>query len=351
MPIKKLRSENYNYNFNDVTGQFARWGKTLEDDPDYSAVGPEIADIEISTVCSGIGYGPCSHCYKSNTAVGENMSLETFKKVFSKLPKTLTQIAFGIGDIWANKDIYRIMQYCRNNPHNKVVPNVTTNGYKLKKSDIERLAKLCGAVAVSRYNPPDVCYNTVKDLTDAGMKQVNIHMLLAEETYEDCFKLIDEAKSDYRLKNLNAIVFLTLKPKGARNNMTTLKSFTKYRELIEYAFSKGISIGFDSCSAPMFLQAMKDHENYDMYETLSEPCESFLFSIYINTEGKAYPCSFLEDTKGYKGVDLTEIDDFMKEVWYGDEAKLFRDKVLNSKCGNCRACPEYDLYEEFKDED
>ena len=36
---------------------------------------------------------PCTHCYKSNTAVGKNMSLETFKGIYATLPKTVTQIA------------------------------------------------------------------------------------------------------------------------------------------------------------------------------------------------------------------------------------------------------------------
>jgi hypothetical protein len=96
--IKMCRSEKYNYDFNKKTGYFRRWGKTLADDPDY-APSPEILDMEISTICEGIGSGPCKWCYKSNTQVGENMSFEKFQTIFHKLPKNLTQIAFGVGSI------------------------------------------------------------------------------------------------------------------------------------------------------------------------------------------------------------------------------------------------------------
>ena len=96
--IKKVRTKEYNYNFSLKTGLFARWGQTLKDDPVFSPLGPELADIEISTICSGLGK-PCAWCYKANNSKGENMTLKQFKKLFQKFPKNLTQIAFGIGDI------------------------------------------------------------------------------------------------------------------------------------------------------------------------------------------------------------------------------------------------------------
>lgn len=84
--IKRLTSPEVNYIFNKNNGISMVWGKDVNDDPDYSPYGPFIADIEITTICSGINNIPCPFCYKSNTTKGHNMSLETFKKVFAKLP-------------------------------------------------------------------------------------------------------------------------------------------------------------------------------------------------------------------------------------------------------------------------
>ena len=50
-------SEDFNYYFNYKTGYTAVWGKTLEDDPEFAPF-PLLADMEITTICNGIGnYG------------------------------------------------------------------------------------------------------------------------------------------------------------------------------------------------------------------------------------------------------------------------------------------------------
>jgi len=346
--IKRLKSPNYNYTFNSETGFFARWGKTIEDDPDYSPFGPEILDMEISTICKGIGLGPCRWCYKSNTSVGENMSFEKFKTIFHKLPKTLTQIAFGIGDIDSNPDFFKIMEYCRNNDYNYVVPNVTINGYNVTDEQADKLAELCGAISVSMYKPKDVCYDIIKRLSDRGMTQINIHRLVSYETYNDCLEVMQDSKEDPRLEKLNAIVFLSLKPKGKRNNYKKLGT-EKYKALIDYAFENEVRVGFDSCSAPMFLESVKDRDNYKTLEQMSEPCESYLFSFYVNVEGKTTPCSFLEG-RGYEEIDVAECDDFVKDIWNAKPVQEFRKTLLATaeKCTingtGCRFCPEYDIY-------
>ena len=58
---KIVKSEDYNSVFNKQTGFFARWGKTKDEDPQFSKY-PEIADIEIS---SGKCHNNCPFCYFS----------------------------------------------------------------------------------------------------------------------------------------------------------------------------------------------------------------------------------------------------------------------------------------------
>jgi hypothetical protein len=70
---KYFKSSNYNYRFNLNNGFFARWGKTFDHDPPYSPFGPEIADIEISTICPGIDGIHCPYCYKANTKTGKRL--------------------------------------------------------------------------------------------------------------------------------------------------------------------------------------------------------------------------------------------------------------------------------------
>ncbi|MBC8427488.1 MAG: radical SAM protein [Proteobacteria bacterium] len=339
--IKKLRSTDYNYNFNTQTGFLTRWGRTFEDDPQLSPFGPEILDIEVSTICKGIGSGPCTHCYKSNTPRGKNMSFETFKIIFDKMTtttttETLTQIAFGIGDIDSNPDLFKMFEYCR---MNNVAPNLTINGYGLTHTHFKLLKSYCGAIAVSRYNPSDVCYDAVKTLSqDMNMDQINIHMLVSKETLKDCYQVIDDSLVDPRLDKLNAIVFLHLKPKGIRNT-NTIVTQKEYQSLIEYAFSKNIRIGFDSCSAHKFINSITDSKLKDKLELFVEPCESGLFSSYINVDGRYIHCSFTEGEGDWKGIDVINSDDFIKDVWNGEETIKFRDKLLKQN----RKCPIFNL--------
>ncbi len=169
---KELRSSNVNYIFNKYTGQHIVWGKTLDDDPDYSPYGPFIADIEITTICNGIDGIVCPWCYKSNTQNGHNMTFDTFKIIFHKLPNCLVQAAFGVDSTCtSNPDTFKIFEYCR---EHGVIPNVTVAD--INDDTAKKLANVCGAVAVSNYpsmykNGENKCYDSVKKLTDAFLSK------------------------------------------------------------------------------------------------------------------------------------------------------------------------------------
>lgn len=346
--VKSLISDDYNFLFDKINGYFARWGKTFDDDPKWSPFGPEILDLELGEICHGTDLGLCKSCYKSNTPKGKVMSFETFKSIIDKMPKTLTQIAMGIGDIDSIPDLEKIFVYT----HEKgIIPNITINGYRMTDYYFEILTKYCGGIAVSLYDDKDICYNTIKRFSEMGVKQLNIHQIVSEEELQKCHQLIEDAANDQRLKNnLKAIVFLTLKPKGKRNGMNIVKDVAKYKGLIDHAFDVGVQIGFDSCSAPIFLQAMKYDKNFDKYVKMVESCESTKFSAYCNVEGVFWPCSFTEDEIGFTGVSILKSTDFIKDVWNNKDVKYFRDMLLlqdNSHiCHDCQLCPVFSLYDE-----
>lgn len=336
---KIFRSENYNFNFDRNTGLFMRWGKQVKDDPEFSPFGMEIADIEVSTKCSGVE-NLCSFCYKANTPNGDNMSLETFKSLFDKFPKTLTQIAFGIGDIEANPDLWKMFEYSR---EHGVVPNVTINGYGITDDIADKLARICGAVAVSIYDK-NYTYDTIKKLTDRGMDQVNIHCMISEETYDLAQQVIRDRNSDERLSKMKAIVFLSLKKKGRGKKGFTQLSQEKFKSLVDLALSEDVAIGFDSCSAFKFLKSVKDHKLYEQMKMSSEPCEASCFSGYFNVQGHYFPCSFIEGTEGWeKGIDIINTDaEFLQDLWHHERTEDFRLKVLDGR-KNERSCVYYNI--------
>jgi radical SAM protein with 4Fe4S-binding SPASM domain len=327
--FKTVISDNYNYSFNKIEGTFYRWGSTMDEDPDC-APSPELIDIEISTICNR----QCAFCYKSNGPVGVYMHFEKFKEIFDKLPSTICQVALGIGDVSGNPDLYKIMKYCRDNG---VIPNITINGSRMTEHDYEMLSGLCGAVAVSLYDY-DTCKNAIVELGKHGLHQVNIHCLLSEETFDKCMDIAQKAHSDPLLaRYLNAVVFLWLKPKGVKNSLHAVTE-AHYKKLMACLKKNQVRFGFDSCSAPKVMALMpKQAERI-------EPCESTLFSLYINVEGKVYPCSFSENENGYNGIDVAAAGDFVTDVWNSDQFTRFRAAVIGNKDKNgCRNCPLFNL--------
>ena len=335
---KCVRSSCYNYNFDKGNGFFQRWGKTKKDDPRFSPAGPEIADIEISI--DGCPNN-CSWCYKSNTPQpATNMTFETFKQIVDKLPRVLTQIAFGITGIQANPDFLKMMKYCR---EIGVIPNFTLSGIDLTDEMAAECAKVIGAVAVSAYQTDkNVCYDTVKKFTDLGITQTNVHLMVSAETLDFTYEVLQDRMNDPRLAKMNAIVFLGVKPKGRAKKGFTSLTLEQYEKLVSYCFDFDIPIGFDSCSAPKFEAAIKQSslskEKKQRLIECSESCESSAFSAYINTFGEFWYCSFTENEGEWKPINVLEADDFLKDVWYADEVVRFRTALLDSEVDGCRRC-------------
>ncbi len=337
---KFLFSENANYAFDKETGYMESWGRTKKDDP-VKFPAPTILDLEVTTICLGIGSPGvlCPFCYKANTPNGKNLSFEDFKKIFDKLPKSITQIAFGAdSQCKTNPDIWDMMLYAKDRG---VIPNITVA--QLDKETACKLASICGAVAVSRYHDKDICYNSVKYLSDCGLDQVNIHYMIADQTYERALQTIRDAASDERLKGLNAIVFLSLKTKGRGEHFTPL-SQEKFNTLVALCDELGVSYGFDSCSSIKYFKSLSA-EDYQKYSGYVQPCESTLESSYINVDGEFFPCSFTEGTQGWEtGISVLNCNDFVEDVWNNPRTEEFRKKLMETACGNkfsCRECPIY----------
>ena len=334
--VKMCKAPGYRYIFDKETGDFARWGATSDDDPEM-APHPEILDIEIATACDGVSGAPCRFCYKANKRQGMQMSFETYERLFAILPRTVTQIAFGLGSLQpANAPMWRIFQHTRDNG---VIPNVTINGWQLTEELADKLVGVMGAVAVSRYDPKGVCYDAVKMLTDRGLRQTNIHQLVSAESYDGCMEVLEDMQTDPRLQDMNAVVFLMLKPKGRGSVLTPLRDPVKYKALVDYALENNLRVGFDSCSVPSFLSAVQDHPRYEGFEQETDRCESGLFSLYIDAEGKAWPCSFGQKREDLEPIDLLQVQDFEREVWHGPQLQRWRQRLL----GNCRSCPLWDI--------
>jgi len=326
---KLFRSPELNFNFDKRNGYTETWGKTYEDNPDFSPYGPMILDIEVTDICKGPGGVVCPFCYKSNNPNNTgNMSIEMFKNIIDKLPKYngihfTNQMAFGVdAQCESNPDIWKMMEYSR---ENGIIPNITIADISDEVAD--KLVKHCGAVACSVYSNKEYGYNSIKKLVDRGMKQCNIHKLVSLETLDEIYEIFnDYLNGEERLNGLNAIVLLSLKQKGRGKHFNRLPQ-KEYSEMVNFALDNNIPIGFDSCGQVAFINSVRHRPNFKELEMLSEPCESSKFSQYINCKSEFYPCSFSENQGEWvSGINVEKCDDFLKNIWHHPKNIKFRNK-------------------------
>ena len=326
-------SQGYNYAFDKRNGEFMRWGKTISEDPMWSPLGPEIADIEIST---GDCSGGCQFCYKSNNrGRGVHMSVFEYRSLMKKMNPTLTQVALGITDADKHPDFIEILKLTR---EYGFVPNYTTSGHGLTLGIMKATRDLCGGVSVSVYEHNwDLALKTVLSFLKLGVKQVNIHLMYSKETYAHCKNLIDYISNSRDFGGLNAVVLLALKQKGRGDGYHAL-SEAAFENLVDTARHNEIPLGFDSCSAPRYYAYAKKNGLEDTL-VYAESCESSLFSIYINALGFAYPCSFTEGNVG--GTNLHYCESVMT-AWESLTFKTFRERLLDGVDDDgCRHCPYF----------
>ena len=341
--IKSVRGPGYNYNFNKLTGLFQRWGNRLEEDPAFSPIGPEIWDCECTTICPGNNnqgaVSPCKFCYKANNLQGSNLCLADFKTMIDKIPRVLTQVAFGTDSrAESNPELFDMMQYCRTLG---IIPNITVSD--ISDTTIKKLCDVCGAVAVSRYENKHTCYKIVQALHAGGITQSNIHCLLSVETFDWCIETAKDAASN--IPGLNALVFLSLKKKGRAKSGFHSVSYDQFRMLFLYCLQHKVPVGFDSCSAPRFLRLVNSEHSINdtlrqRYIECCEPCESGIFSFYTGINGCFFPCSFTEGETGWQdGLSLLKCQDFYTDIWYHPRTIAWRKRLISSgETDNCRKC-------------
>jgi len=321
------------------------------DDPEMSPFGPEILDLEVTDICHGVDGKHCQYCYKSNTLNGKNMSFETFKTIIEKINynSQLTQVAFGLGSTASeNPELWAMCDFLR---ENHIIPNGTVA--QLDDHHAKMIVSKFGGCAVSYHGSFDILADTVQKLTywknenNSKLAQINIHFMIAKETYDKALELIELVKSDNRFDSVNAIVLLGLKQCGRAKSGFTKLSDDKFENLIKTAFVKDIGLGFDSCQANKFSTVITKMANeklikrelLDIFQQMAEPCEGSCFSAYSNVDGVYYHCSFMEQSGKLKGFNLFSGN--FKDYWDGKTGDVneWRKRLRESN----RSCPEYDV--------
>lgn len=331
---KKYRFVEY---FDETTGFLARsniLNNGIETDvkPNMRSF-PELLDIGIMGHCDACCAGVCRSagvdCYQ-NAAVRRrsNMTAQAYSKLIQQCKGKAFQVALGgAGDPNKHEEFEEILKLTR---ENLLVPNLTTSGFALTDAEIGLIRKYCGAVAVSFYSKLDNNGQETNQLTITAIERfleagcsTNIHYVLGKHNIDEA---IYRVKNGLFPKGINAIVFLLYKAAGqARKENVLSINDPRYVEFLKLVNGNAGSfkMGFDSCQSPAINKFCPDIAK----ETI-EFCDSARFSMYIDCDLRAYPCSFAHDLSDY-AVDLSVFT--IKEAWESEQFAKFR----NSQCVGC----------------
>lgn len=395
--IKILNDQTYGYKTlcNVSTGEYIR-GFDVDFEP-FMAEFPHLIDVGIMGSCAHGKSGLCLkagiQCYQNAlTRSDKNMSLANYTRILMEGGKYLHQIALGgAGDPDMHENFEEILAITR---LFGVAPNFTTSGLGMTKEKAQICKKYCGAVAVSMYSRLEMqyvevpklshdskeilftrcnegnvkfisdheyeikgiiqntgsitehgnykiyneknlkdnyTYNAINHLVSEGVK-TNIHYVLSNETIDEALLRV---KYNGFPQGINAVIFLLHKPVGLGEEKNVLKiddprvvDFFRLVDTIKLPYK----LGFDSCSIPGVINicANIDWQSIDT-------CEGARYSMYIDSNMVAVPCSFDNQSKEY-GVQLGN-GRGIKDAWQSIEFENFRDKLK----GSCSGCPKQEV--------
>lgn len=294
---------------------------------------PELLDVGIMGHCNSGEYCKSAgvDCYqKGHVVETPHMAYENFAEIVKQAAGKTFQIALGgAGDPNKHPQFGEILQICRKY---RIVPNLTTSGFRMTDGEIELIKKYCGAVAVSWYSrlvdgkeSNLQTITAIERLVKCGCT-VNIHYVVSRDTIDEA---IVRLKRDVFPKGINAVVFILYKPVG---NGVAEKLLVSTDARIEEFFScvtkikHSYRVGFDTCFTPAILRWA------DTVSVASiDACEAATFSMYIDSQMNCYPCSFgIWDNSIAESMNCKTL----REIWQGEKFTAFK-KRKKEKCYNC----------------
>ena len=319
--VRNHPEQHYRTLFHQSSGFFVRMEDKGYPEPLWSADGPEVIDLSITSFCQRT----CPFCYRrAKSTTCRYLGIEDIAYVVEQAkPCGTMQIALGGGNPNEHPQFVEIVKLIR---ENGIIPSYTSNGDGLNNNVLKATADYCGAMAISIYAPYDVGYyeGILRRINDYGIK-VNIHAIIRNDTLE--------MWSDWLLnppifiKYVNAVVFLNYKPIGNCGESLMPVDIRKVEKFFKsVGICKCVKVGFDSCSISGIVKWM------NIPEILVESCEAARFSCFIDEDLKMYPCSFMLEKDWYGNLKKQS----MIDIWQNNpHFHKFRESVLPFRCQGC----------------
>lgn len=218
MSLKIRRFEECNYQGLHINGKTIRIALD-SNKPIEELAYPEFYDVKMEKFCEG----KCPYCYVDSKHTDPHMSniLEKFTDFFSKMDKNQKpfQIAFGGGEPTEHPQFLDLMKLSHSMD---IMPNYTTNGMWVKKSEKEQREILdvtkeyCGGVALSTHPHLKRYWEPAADKFIEEDIFTNFHIIIGDKKSIDNFMELYEKYTGH----IKYFVLLPLMETGRAKNVT-----------------------------------------------------------------------------------------------------------------------------------
>ena len=290
---------------------------------------PTYIQIEPTKLCNMF----CQMCMNPYLLPQEkgNMTYDNFIKIIKQFPRTKTVILQGLGEIFLNPDIFKMLAYLKENGY---YVQFATNSSLLTNEVIQTLSELEIdeiRLSLDTLNPHlykqirgvdalDKVTENMKNLVRAVNQKssVMINMVASKDNYEEIIDMIDFAINN----NISIVRVSWIQQKGAE-------------EQREYVSEKMLpTMNLENIKKDAKKKGIKLLVNIpNKHHALN--CQAIYNTLYITWDGFVTPCCHLENPKLINFGNVLETP--FNEIWNGEKYRAFR-KVhfdINSACVNC----------------
>ncbi len=318
---KYIVCNNYNCILDKKSNSFIRCGNTINEIPISGSI--EYIDVELSNIYTNIKKYP--FLFKTKPLNNEKyLNFNIFKKIINVLPKSLNHINFiSDPECKTNPNLWDILEYCK-------LKNITTSITvdNIDKETARRLSTLCKIISVNTHQDKNICYNTIKNISDFNIKPI-LNILVSKETHHIIIRIINDYHKDSRLSNLSNLYLIGLKK---IENWRFLNDIDKKRlnDIIKNMLENNIPFNTDCQLTPYVISKYKNKLNqYHNMQFIQ--CEAFTFSAYIDVYNYIFPCRYYIPTNHFWGFNILDFDKYWNNENFIKIKKLFMYSKNNKK--------------------
>jgi radical SAM protein with 4Fe4S-binding SPASM domain len=319
----------------------------------YSA--PTLMDFQITDNCELA----CPQCYASSTAGGRHAAWDDILLALDRMREAgVCQLAIGGGEPLRHPRLVEILAATR---EHGIVPNVTTTGIGATPTQLDALARHCGAVALSlegvgerfdlrRRQGFPAFEQQVERLRGAGIRLV-LQITLSAENFNELPDMADYALG---IPDLYGVIFLAHKPAGRATGFDAPLSSRPFAEVYPRVIEAvtrlraHTQVGFDCCLSPL-LTAVEQDLGFAP-TSIVEGCSATRGSLGLTVDLDCVPCTFLPE----RPLGNLRRDSLL-DIWRASPAQRFRAGqrdflARDARCAGCAVnpvclggCPVWDL--------